>query len=113
MLEAGKRLAFHTQFVQTLKCGGTADTAAEAANASGIQWFLPWKILTGRPLVGNGGTGGSGTGNGSHGGSGGDAGDVFVANPQAASPGKGGSPGTGGPGGSAGTKGSDGTINMY
>jgi PE family len=63
---------FHTQFVQLLSGAQGAYAAAEAANASplqaaeqaasDIQWFSPWKDLTGRPLVGNGTNGAVGTG---------------------------------------------------
>jgi hypothetical protein len=84
--------AFHSQFVQSLQSAGSVYAAAEAGNASPlsatvsaasqIQWFSPWKLITGRPLVGNGTNGAAGTGqagggggwivgNGGNGGSGG------------------------------------------
>ena len=43
--------AFHAQFVAALSNAEAAYAAAEVANASEIQWFSPWKTLTGRPLV--------------------------------------------------------------
>src|SRR4051812_9655367 len=50
--------AFHLQFVRTLNGAGSAYAATEAANATplaGLSDLLsPWKLLTGRPLVGNG-----------------------------------------------------------
>jgi hypothetical protein len=74
--------AFHARFVQALIGAEGAYAAAEAVNASplravvqaasGIQWFSPWKTLTGRPLVGNGGDGKAGTGQ-----AGGNAGWIF------------------------------------
>ncbi len=54
--------AFHVRFVSALRSAQGAYAAAEAANASELQWFSPWKTLTGRPLVGNGANGRAGTG---------------------------------------------------
>jgi hypothetical protein len=49
---------FHRQFARTLNGAGSAYAAAEAANAApaaGLADLLsPWKLLTGRQLVGNG-----------------------------------------------------------
>ncbi len=52
--------AFHQEFVQALNGGALTYAATELASASPLQaaaqsqWFSPWELLTGRPLVGNG-----------------------------------------------------------
>jgi hypothetical protein len=108
--------AFHAQFAQALSSAEGAYAATEAANASEIQWFSPWKTLTGRPLVGNGANGKAGTGqaggnagwifgNGGAGGSGGDGrpgGSGGHAGLIAGNGGNGGAGGTGGAGGAGG-----------
>ena len=120
---------FHSRFVQTLSSAVGAYAAAEAANASPlqagaqaaseIQWFSPWKTLTGRPLVGNGADGKAGTGqaggnagwtfgNGGNGGSGGNGqagGNGGHAGLIGGNGGNGGAGGTGGAGGSGGDAG--------
>ena len=95
---------FHAQFVQALSGAEGAYAAAEAANASPLQavvqaasqsqWFSPWQILTGRPLVGNGADAAAGTGH-----NGGDGGWIF------GNGGNGGSGGTGQVGGNGGDAG--------
>ena len=49
---------FHDQFVQTLKSGGLAYAATEAASATPLQGIAdilsPWRNFTGRPLFGAG-----------------------------------------------------------
>src|SRR6516225_10484823 len=67
---SARMAAFHDQFVQTLSGGGAMYAAAEAANVSPLHAaesmaaFFPGpvKILTGRPLIGNGADGAPGTG---------------------------------------------------
>ncbi|MGB9305867.1 MAG: PE family protein, partial [Mycobacterium sp.] len=76
---------FHDQFVQTLTSGSGQYAATEAANAAanadplttlvgefqslGLSNYSPVKLLTGRPLFGNGADGAPGTGqNGGDGG---------------------------------------------
>ncbi|MGA9360115.1 MAG: PecA family PE domain-processing aspartic protease [Mycobacterium sp.] len=98
--------AFHAQFAQALSGAKGAYAAAEAANASplqavaqaasDIQWFSPWKTLTGRPLVGNGANAVAGTGH-----AGGDGGWIF---------GNGGNGGSGGSGQAGGNGGDAGLI---
>ncbi len=124
--------AFHAQFVQALSGAEGAYVAAEAANASPlqavvqaaaeIQWFSPWKTLTGRPLVGNGADGKAGTGqaggnagwffgDGGNGGSSGDGqagGNGGHAGLIAGNGGNGGTGRAGGAGGGAGLMGSGG-----
>src|ERR1700722_6190282 len=48
---------FHEQFTQALNTGADAYGATEAVNASPLQDLNPVKLLTGRPLVGNGANG--------------------------------------------------------
>ncbi len=96
--------AFHAQFVQALSGAEGAYAAAEAASAtqlragvqaaSEIEWFSPWKTLTGRPLVGNGADGKAGTGQ-----AGGDAGWLFGNGGKGGSGGDGQAGGNGGQGG--------------
>ncbi|WP_142282280.1 PE family protein, partial [Mycobacterium sp. IEC1808] len=67
--------AFHDQFVQSLTAGAGAYSAVEAANADPLTALVgelqsltaglppgPVKLLTGRPLIGNGANGAPGTG---------------------------------------------------
>ncbi len=84
---------FHADFAQLLSGAEGAYAAAETTN---IQWFSPWKELTGRPLFGNGTNGAAGTGA-----SGGDGGWIF---------GNGGNGGSGGVGQAGGTGGDAGLI---
>ena len=126
----GQASAFHAQFVQALSGAQGAYAAAEAANASplqavesaasGIQWFSPWKDLTGRPLVGNGANGGAGSGhaggdggwiagNGGSGGSGG-TGQAGGNGGDAGLIGNGGNGGSGGTGAAGGAGGAGGTL---
>jgi PE-PGRS C-terminal aspartyl peptidase-like domain/PE family/PGRS repeats len=121
--------AFHAQFVQALSGAKGSYVAAEATNAlplqaveqaaSQIQWFSPWEIVTGRPLLGNGAnaTAGSGKaggdggwllGNGGNGGSGG----VGQAGGNGGDAGLIGTGGTGGQGGAGGVGGSGGSANL-
>ena len=103
---SGQASAFHAQFAQALSGAEGAYAAAEAANASplqaaaqaasDIQWFSPWKTLTGRPLVGNGANAVAGTGH-----AGGDGGWIF---------GNGGNGGSGGSGQAGGNGGDAGLI---
>jgi hypothetical protein len=95
--------AFHTQFVQAVSGAAGAYAAAETANASAIQWFSPWKTLTGRPLVGNGADGKAGTGQ-----AGGNAGWFFGNGGDGASGGNGQAGGNGGNAGLIGGNGGDG-----
>ncbi len=66
--------AFHQEFVQALNGGALSYAATELASASPLQaaaqsqWFSPWELLTGRPLVGNGADGTSTSLNGVNGG---------------------------------------------
>lgn len=70
--------AFHNQFVGLLNAGASGYLSAGAANASPLQTVQhdvlklidgPSQLLTGRPLIGDGGIGGPGTGGaGGHGG---------------------------------------------
>ncbi len=66
--------AFHQDFVQALNGGALSYAATELASASPLQaaaqsqWFSPWELLTGRPLVGNGADGTSTSANGVNGG---------------------------------------------
>ncbi len=66
--------AFHQEFVQALNGGALSYAATELASASPLQaaaqsqWFSPWELLTGRPLVGNGADGTSTSLNGGAGG---------------------------------------------
>jgi PE family len=66
--------AFHQEFVQALNGGALSYAATELASASPLQaaaqtqWFSPWELLTGRPLVGNGANGTSTSLNGGAGG---------------------------------------------
>ncbi len=66
--------AFHQEFVQALSGGALSYAATELASASPLQaaaqsqWFSPWELLTGRPLVGNGADGTSANPNGVAGG---------------------------------------------
>ena len=127
---------FHQQFVQALSSSAGSYLSAEAANvsplqaveqaASQTQWFSPWQILTGRPLVGNGANGAAGTGaagkdggwlagNGGNGGSAGagnaggagGAGGLLTGN--GGNGGQGGANAIGGAGGNAGIFGTGGT----
>ncbi len=78
---------FHEQFVQTLTSGSGQYAAAEAASADplttlvgdvqGLGVFEPVKLLTGRPLIGNGGAGATGGGSGGTGGGGGAGGGAL------------------------------------
>lgn len=87
---------FHSRFAQALSTAAGAYVAAEAVNSSPPQWFSPWKILTGRPLVGNGADGKTGTGQ-----AGGNAGWIF---------GRGGNGGSGGDGQAGGNGGHAGLV---
>ena len=127
---SGQASAFHAQFVQALSGAEGAYAAAEADErlaaagrgeaASDIQWFSPWKDLTGRPLFGNGANAAAGTGdaggdggwifgNGGNGGSGatgqagGKGGDAGLI-------GNGGNGGDGGTGAAGGAGGAGGTL---
>ncbi|WP_156747752.1 PE family protein, partial [Mycobacterium sp. E3198] len=110
---------FHDQFVQSLTSGSGMYATAEAANADPLTGFVgelqglglppgPVKLLTGRPLIGNGADGAPGTGqaggaggwligNGGNGGSGG-TGQAGGAGGSAGWWGHGGDGGAGGPG---------------
>jgi PE family len=102
----GQAGAFRAQFAQALSGAEGAYAAAEAANASplqaveqaasDIQWFSPWKTLTGRPLLGNGANAAAGTGD-----AGGDGGWIF---------GNGGNGGSGATGQAGGTGGDAGLV---
>ncbi|WP_156764047.1 PE family protein, partial [Mycobacterium sp. 852002-50816_SCH5313054-b] len=109
--------AYHDQFVQSLTSGAGQYAGAEAANADPLTALVgelqslglppgPVKLLTGRPLIGNGANGAAGTGqaggnggwligNGGNGGSGG-AGQAGGAGGAAGLWGHGGDGGTGG-----------------
>jgi hypothetical protein len=74
---------FPSQFVQLLNAGASSYAGAEAANAAPLQTVrqdalnlvnAPSQLLTGRPLIGNGGNGGWLFGSGATGGNGGPGG---------------------------------------
>ncbi|BBZ40372.1 PecA family PE domain-processing aspartic protease [Mycobacterium conspicuum] len=69
---SARAATFHAQFARALNTAEAAYATAEAANTSPLQWFSPWKTLTGRPLVGDGADGKAGTGQ-----AGGNAGWIF------------------------------------
>jgi PE family len=89
----GQASAFHAEFAQALSGAKGAYAAAEATNT---QWFSPWKMLTGRPLFGNGANAAPGSGD-----SGGDGGWIF---------GSGGNGGTGATGHAGGNGGDAGLL---
>src|SRR6185437_14435125 len=101
--------AFHDRFVQSLNLGAGSYLATEAASTSPLDAlgvFSPWKMLTGRPLFGNGTDGAAGTGD-----AGGDGGWIAGngGNGGSGAAGTGGLAGhDGGAGGSAGMLGSGG-----
>lgn len=126
--------AIHDRFVAALSGAGGAYAATETAGAaslgsfgnaaSGVQWFSPWQIVTGRPLIGDGANGytnsqGVGTPGGAggwlygNGGRGGNSTAVFVAGGAGGNAGligNGGMGGAGGPGGYGGTGGRGGLL---
>jgi len=126
--------AFHDQFVAAVSGAGGAYSATETASAaplgslekaaSGMQWFSPWQIATGRPLIGNGAAGytnaqGVGTsggvggwlyGNGGNGGNSTATGATGGAGGSAGLIGNGGMGGASGPGGAGGAGGRGGLL---
>ncbi|WP_415624238.1 PE family protein, partial [Mycobacterium intermedium] len=123
---SGQAALFHERFVQTLTSGAGLYATAEAASADpltalvgelqglGLFNFDPIKLLTGRPLFGNGADGAPGTGQAGadggwligNGGNGGNATPSGSAVTKAGHGGNGGAAGAGANGGSGGDGGS-------
>ncbi len=111
--------AFHQEFVQALNGGALSYAATELASASPLQaaaqsqWFSPWELLTGRPLVGNGADGTSTNPNGAGGGwilgNGGTGFSSVTTGVAGGNGGRAGLMGDGGAGGAGGTNANGGT----